>query len=142
MFEKPSEFSEMSCEAAALLKQIAEPRPVGDSVKCAIARAAQRLHWENSRTKEIWYGRARRIDAAEMDALRAASRKAADAMERLLALRAALTQVDPHFHGPAIDALGCALRAMGCDVDVRPDHPRSDGGGNGEAETHNGKGKG
>ena len=30
-------------EAAALLRQVAEPRPVGDSVKAAIGRSARRL---------------------------------------------------------------------------------------------------
>jgi hypothetical protein len=52
------------------VQRCAEPRPAGDSVKAAINRAAKRLGFTYSRTKDIWYGGARRIDAREMDRLR------------------------------------------------------------------------
>ena len=79
------ESSEMSCEyeAAILLKRIAEPRQVGDSVKAAILRSAQRLGWKPSRTREIWYLRAHRIDAQEMDALRELAAKGAARYEAI-----------------------------------------------------------
>ena len=40
MCAKSSEKSEMLCEASVLVKRVAEPRVVDDSVKAAIARAA------------------------------------------------------------------------------------------------------
>jgi len=39
-------------------------------VKAAIRRASRRLGLPFNRTKDIWYGQARRIDAEEMDRLR------------------------------------------------------------------------
>ena len=57
-------------EAMIVVRRCAEPRPAGDSVKAAIRRASKRLEISFSRTREIWYGDARRIDAAEMDRLR------------------------------------------------------------------------
>ena len=60
-------------EAQALVRRCAEPRPAGDLVKAAIRRASQRLDMPFSRTRDIWYGDARRIDAQEMDRLRQAA---------------------------------------------------------------------
>lgn len=65
-------------EAATLLRQIAEPRPVGDTVKTAITRAARRVSpfldqaLSYSRAEDIWRREARRIRVDEMDAIRAA----------------------------------------------------------------------
>jgi hypothetical protein len=39
-------------------------------VKAAIRRASMRLGLPFNRTKDLWYGQARRIDAVEMDRLR------------------------------------------------------------------------
>jgi hypothetical protein len=68
--------------ASRLLHEIAEPRPVGDTVKAAITRAARAVSEVMSattggtlsygRAEDIWRCEARRIDAAEMDAIRAA----------------------------------------------------------------------
>lgn len=115
-------------EASALVRDVAEPRPVGDSVKAAIVRAARRLGFTFTRTKDIWYGDARRIDSGEMDALRRAKAErrqseargeARAAVGRLLALREMLARRDPHFHREDIAALERALRAMGSDVGSR-----------------------
>jgi len=57
-------------EAQILVRRCAEPRPVGDNVKAAIVRASRRLGFPFTRTKDIWYRNARRIDATEMDQLR------------------------------------------------------------------------
>jgi hypothetical protein len=57
-------------EARNLVRNCAEPRPVGDSSKAAVNRAAKRLGFSVSRTKDIWYGHAARINAKEMDRLR------------------------------------------------------------------------
>lgn len=121
MSEDQSEFSTMSSvsEASSLVRQVAEPRDVSDSVKAAIVRAARRLGFEPSRTKDLWYGHARRIDAAEMDRLRdvAAKREAKLLRTQILAARNALATTDAEFHRPQIDALECALRNMGCSVE-------------------------
>jgi hypothetical protein len=63
-------------EAQAHVRRCAEPRPAGDIVKAAIRRASQRLEIPFSRTRDIWYGDARRIDAEEMDRLRRGAEKA------------------------------------------------------------------
>jgi hypothetical protein len=63
-------------EAQALVRQCAEPRPAGDLVKSAIRRAAQLLDMPFARTRDIWYGDARRVDADEMDHLRRAAERA------------------------------------------------------------------
>jgi hypothetical protein len=39
-------------------------------VKAAVRRASRRLGLPFTRTRDLWYGDARRIDAAEMDRLR------------------------------------------------------------------------
>jgi hypothetical protein len=105
-------------EARALVRRIAEPREVGDSVKAAIVRAARRLGFRFHRTRDLWYGDARRIDADEMDRLRelAAKAEARTAVANLLALRNSLAQADPDFHRPTIAALDDALRGMGAEV--------------------------
>jgi hypothetical protein len=50
---------------ADALKELAEPRPVGDTIQQAIVRAARAVGIEYPRVFNIWYGRARRIDAHE-----------------------------------------------------------------------------
>lgn len=47
------------------LKELAEPRPVGDLVKAAIGRAARITGLTYTRAFDVWYGKARRIDADE-----------------------------------------------------------------------------
>src|SRR5215813_8904428 len=120
MSESLSESTEMSsvAEASCLIRRVAGPREVGDSVKALIRRASRRLGWQFSRTKDVWYQDARRIDAEEMDRLRdeAARVEANVARERLLALRNGLAATDPEFHRETIDALEHVLRCMGCQV--------------------------
>lgn len=99
----------MLCEASVLVKRAAEPRVIGDSVKAAIARAANKLRWRYSRTKDIWYARARRIDAHEMDALRKEAAKQAAKYERIAN---AMVTTDPEFFGEDIAALVHTARAL------------------------------
>jgi hypothetical protein len=47
------------------LKELAEPRPVGDSIKAAIVRAARIAGLPYPRAFNVWYDRARRIDDFE-----------------------------------------------------------------------------
>lgn len=49
------------------LREIAEPRPVGDLVKTAIRRAARATGLTYTRAFDVWYGKARRIDAHEAE---------------------------------------------------------------------------
>lgn len=82
-FSSPLNYGSIADEAKVLVRRCAEPCPAGDSVKEAIRRASGRLGFSFSRTQDIWYGEARRIDAREMDQLRAV----ADAAEIALAIR-------------------------------------------------------
>ena len=132
MSEIPSEKSERGIavsalrEASVLVRKVAEPRPIGDSVKAAINRASRRLGFHVSRTKDIWYENARRIHAEEIDALRREARiqrdetvaraEAVIAVARLVALRESLAATDSDFHRETVAALDAALRRMGCDV--------------------------
>jgi hypothetical protein len=102
-----------ACEASVLVRRVAEPRVVGDSVKAAIRRAARRLGWRFSRTRDVWYGRARRIDAEELDTLRRATAEARDTLIYLVALRDALAVTDPAFHGQSLLALDWAIGRLG-----------------------------
>lgn len=78
--EKSSEGCRMTTvqQASLLLQQIAEPRPVGDTVKAAITRAARAVSavmkepMQYGRCEDLWRCEARRVDAAEMDAIREA----------------------------------------------------------------------
>jgi hypothetical protein len=47
------------------LKELAEPRPSGEYIKRAIERAAGAAGLHYWRAFDIWYGKARRIDAEE-----------------------------------------------------------------------------
>jgi hypothetical protein len=116
MSAKSSKNSEMPCEteAAMLVKRIAEPRLVGDSVKTAILRAAHRLGWKPSRTREIWYGRAHRIDAPEMDSLRELAAKGAARYE---AIARAMERTDPTvYREDIINMVNVARRLRGEDL--------------------------
>lgn len=120
--DKSSEFSDKSADisdAMRFVRLAAEPRAVGDSIKAAINRAARKLHWSPTRTRDIWYGHARRIDVAEMDALRALERARLDAdfiterrrnIEQLAVLRTRLHMRDATFHAPDIAAIDWLLR--------------------------------
>lgn len=114
----------VTAEAAMRLRQIAEPRPVGDSVKAAISRAAVRVGIPAERAKALWYGEARLVRAEEMDAIRAADnarrnkeRHAREEAQRLGAVFAAvasrLCETDADVHRDDIAALVDAARALG-----------------------------
>lgn len=106
-----SEKSEMSSvsEASMLLRRVAGPREIGDSVKAAINRAARKIGLTYSRARDIWYANARRIDATEMDALRREAEKQAAAYDRVANAMAA---TDPDFYRSDIAALVHAARAL------------------------------
>lgn len=99
----------MTCEAAELVRCAAAPSDRG-SIKAQISAAATKLKWKFSRTREIWYGRARRIDAHEMDALRALAKQQA---ERYARIAEHMRAVDPSRYEPEIASLVAAARRLG-----------------------------
>lgn len=52
-------------EMTELVKEAAEPRPVGDSVKAAIRRSAVALRRPEGWIKRHWYGEAQRVHAED-----------------------------------------------------------------------------
>lgn len=79
--------SAITSEAAEGLRRLASPRPENDRVKTAIARAARRAGLSYWRAFDLWYGKARRIDAAELRAIRDAElSKAKESKNDLIAL--------------------------------------------------------
>lgn len=119
-----SEFSDKSSDisnAMRLVRIAAEPRLVGDSIKAAITRASRTLHWTPTRTRDLWYGTARRVEVAEMDALRALERRKLEAdfvaerrrnIEQVAVLRTRLQMRDQEFHRDDIAALDWMLREV------------------------------
>lgn len=103
-------------EMARLVRGAAAPAVPGERVPHAIARAANRLGFDRGRVTSFWYGKARHVDPEELERARdEAVRRAKDAellrhehrraFEILARLEAALTAIDPDFHGPTISAL-------------------------------------
>ncbi len=125
MSEKLSERSEMSDVAfASSLVRGVVPASAGDTIGARIRAAAQRLGWPHSRTRDVWYQQARRIDAREMDQLRTARREVKEAdhgiqelRARLARLEAFLAVADEDFHQPAIEDVRRSLRELGGVVD-------------------------
>jgi len=128
--EEPTPMS--SClEAAALLRTIAEPRPIGDTVKAAINRAAKRVSahlrqpMRPGRAEDIWRGEARVIRAEEIDAIRRAAeartnREARHEITQLdarIARLEALLVQDAEFHRTEVDAVGTMARSAHRAVD-------------------------
>lgn len=111
-----------SLGAQTALKELAEPAKFGELKKVAIDRAARRAGMTYSRAFEIWYGRARRIEQFEADALAEAldKKRREDARNelyeiqvRIARLEARLASTDPDFHRPLLDGLGQAKIARG-----------------------------
>lgn len=132
MSEKLSEKSEMSdvALASSLVRDVAPLR--GETVRGRIVLAARKLGWSYSRTRDVWYAQARRIDAGEMDDLRKAheARRLAAATHEYLELRARISRIeaallatDEAFHRPQIDALQQSVGGLG-----GMGLPRADGG--------------
>lgn len=102
-------------KAADVLRELAEPWPSGSKVKEAINRASRLSGLSFWRCSDIWYGKARRLEASEMtilaDALakkreREASNELQELRTRLAKLEARLSTVDEDFYRPQIDWFG------------------------------------
>lgn len=118
--ENRSEKYRMSAlvEAQTLVREIAEPRAVGDSVKISISKSARRLGFTFSRAKDIWYGAARRIDAHEIDKLRsvAKQRHLLAARESVLALRNSLARTGEGMDSELAASLDHTLCQLGAEI--------------------------
>jgi hypothetical protein len=87
MSQKRCENSHMTSAAIAeemrcSLRQLAGQKMASDSVKSLIGRAARSAGLTYSRAYELWYGRARRIDAHELDGVRARLQAQRDEADR------------------------------------------------------------
>ena len=102
-------------EAQTLVRRCAEPRPAGDQVKAAIRRASRQLGLSFTRTKDIWYGDARRIDAGEMDRLRQVAENAelAQAVAGIEVLRNRMLESSLPASRQVFAALTAALSSLG-----------------------------
>lgn len=114
----PSPTQSSIAEGQALVRRCAEPRPAGDQVKAAVLRASRLLKFPFSRTRSIWYGEARRIDANEMDRLRQEAAKAdlARAAHSIEVLRSRVLGSNSAASGHVTAALTAALHALGADT--------------------------
>ncbi len=61
-------------ESMALIRAVGGLDREGETIKSRIARTAELLGWDVTRSENIWRGEARRIEAYEMDQLRALAR--------------------------------------------------------------------
>lgn len=107
-------FMSSVAEASHLLRRVAEPRPVGDSIKAAITRAARRCGLRPGRAEDLWRCEARQVKSEEMDAIRRAAaikwhNEEAKARNELAELRGRITRLeallmagDQDFHSPTI----------------------------------------
>lgn len=108
--------------ASDLLRELALPRPPGEYVKNAIARASSLARLQYWRGFDLWYRKAHRVEAYELhqirEALRIKNEKAArnelHEVKMLLArLEARLNAGDADFYRADIDGLRAATSGMG-----------------------------
>jgi hypothetical protein len=84
-------------------------------VKAAVRRASRRLGLPFTRTRDLWYGDARRIDAAEMDRLRRGAENVefAQAIAGIEVLRNRMLESNLPASSQVFAALTAALSALG-----------------------------
>ncbi|BEV44393.1 hypothetical protein [Afipia carboxidovorans] len=106
-------------DASDALKELADPRPGGEPVKVAIARASSLSGLSYWRTSDIWYRKARRVEDYEVQQISDAleHKREMEARNELSALRiriekldALLRQTDQGFYRPSIDPVGAPVR--------------------------------
>lgn len=95
---------------AASLMELAEPRPVGDHIKVAIGRAARVAGIPYPRAFNIWYGRARRIDAHEAEQIQQAlqNKREEEARNEIHDLRTRLLKMESRIAAEASNGRGGA----------------------------------
>ena len=109
-------------EIAQSLRQLSEPWGRGDKIKAAIGRAATAAGLSYTRTFDLWYRKARRVEEAERSAVLAAlDRKHKEAARneihelrtRITRLESLLAQIDQDFDRKDVDAGRDRLRTLG-----------------------------
>jgi hypothetical protein len=104
--------------AAVFLRELAGTIEPGET-KRAIERAAKRAGFSYSRTFDLWYRKARRVEEYETEAIAQAviKKRKTDALRefselraRMQRLEAMLAQSDPEFHGGTIEEIRQQLR--------------------------------
>lgn len=104
------------------LRELAAPITRSEKISVAIERAARLSGLEPWRAFNIWYGKAKRVEEAERQAVKVAlakkQREAArnefhELKTRLAILESRLNQIDPDFHRPEIDAAREQMRGSG-----------------------------
>lgn len=109
-------------DAALMLRELSEPWSSGERIKTIIDRTSRLARLSYSRTYEIWYRRARRIEPHELQqiaaALQAKREKAArnefhELKVRLARLEARLLSGDADFHSPTADYARDMVRGYG-----------------------------
>lgn len=109
-------------KAGEALREIAGHTPGYGYTKQALGEAARRTGLSQSRTFDLWYGKARRVEQYELDAINDALNKKRREVERnelhdlqlrIARLEARLASSDPEFHRPTLDALRGAKTQRG-----------------------------
>jgi ribosomal protein L29 len=105
-----------------MLRELSEPIPAGEYVKTSIDRAARLAGLEYWRAFDLWYAKARKIEAYEIEQIAAAiqmknEKEAANELRelksRLLRLESRLASGDANFHSPSIDHARELVRQLG-----------------------------
>lgn len=108
--------------AARMLRELSEPWPSGERVKSAVGRAAKLAGLSYWRAFDLWYAKARKVEAYEIeqiaDAIQAKNERDGrnelrELKARLLRVESLLASGDSHFHSPTIDRARELLRRSG-----------------------------
>jgi hypothetical protein len=118
-------------EAAVMLRELSLPWEPGERIKSILDRTSRLAKLSYSRTYEIWYGRARRIETYEVEQIaealrikneRAVKNELQELRSRLARLEATVSK-DSDFYRPDVDYARDMLRQLG-----REDRPVARGG--------------
>lgn len=109
-------------DAATMLRELSLPWGPGERMKTVIDRTSRLCRLTYWRTSDIWYRKARRIEAHELKQIAealllkkemAARNELNELKTRLARLEASLNAGDAEFHGPAVDYALDMLRQFG-----------------------------
>lgn len=108
-------------EAAIMLRELSLPWETGERIKSILDRTSRLAKLSYSRTYEIWYGRARRIEPSEIEQIaealrikneRAVKNELHELRTRLARLEATVSK-DSDFYRPDADYARDMLRQLG-----------------------------
>lgn len=105
----------MSTTYSDALRELAEPRPGGDLVKRAIDRAARSAGLTYTRAFDVWYGKARRIEAHEAQQIEEAlqSKREEEARNELHDLRTRLLKMESRIAAETANSRSSLVREAG-----------------------------